>query len=211
MNRILVPEILDYLDPSDPEAIRSRRDLRRLDVFLGNSRWILRTLAAGEPPRSIVEIGAGEGNLCRRLAKTFPAARVAGLDLVRRPADLEKWVDWIAGDFFESLAQVEADTVAGSLILHHFTDDRLRDLGKVLQNFHRVVVCEPWRDVMPFRFSALAVPFVGRVTRHDMPVSIRAGFRAGELPSLLGLDAPGWSVRESSRWRGVIRMVAWRR
>jgi hypothetical protein len=49
------------------------------------------------------------------------------------------------------------------------------------------------------------------VTRHDMPASIRAGFRRGELPALLGLDSKKWILRELSHWRGSLRLVASRR
>ena len=33
-------EILDDLDAKDPQAKRSRRDLRRINLFMGNMRWI---------------------------------------------------------------------------------------------------------------------------------------------------------------------------
>ena len=41
-HRLLVPEILDGLPPEDPEARRSRRDLRRINFLMGNERWIAR-------------------------------------------------------------------------------------------------------------------------------------------------------------------------
>ena len=52
---------------------------------------------------------------------------------------------------------------------------------------------------------------MGEVTRHDMPASIRAGFRQGELPVLLGLNSEDWTISESSHWRGALRLIAKRR
>ncbi len=209
--RVLVPEILDHLDPSDPEARRSRADLRRLDLFLGNSRWILRALREQRPRLgSIAELGAGEGILCRRIFQEHPGFPVSGLDFAPRPPNLSPRVTWRQGDFFATLPALEPDVIVGSLILHHFPDGKLRDLGAVLKNARLLIFSEPMRSRVPLVCSYAAFPFVGRVTRHDMPASIRAGFRAGELSRSLGLTESGWQVHETCHWRGVVRMVGWR-
>jgi hypothetical protein len=49
------------------------------------------------------------------------------------------------------------------------------------------------------------------VTRHDMPASIRAGFRKGELAALLGLDRSAWIIEETETLRGSLRFSATRR
>ena len=49
------------------------------------------------------------------------------------------------------------------------------------------------------------------VTRHDAVVSIAAGFRAGELPELLGFDDGNWDYRCHTTALGAYRMVAIRR
>jgi hypothetical protein len=209
LNRVIIPEILDSLNPADPRAIRSRRDLRWIDLYLGNSRWIVRQLKTQTPPPAqIIEIGAGEGDLCRKVQTSLPSSTVTGLDLIQRPSNLPASIRWIGGDFFQTLPNIDADACVGSLILHHFSDEALRDLGVRLQSFRSLVFCEPLRSRVPLFLSKLSCPFLSEVTRHDMPASIRAGFRPGELPALLGLDSKKWSVRESSHWRGVLRLVA---
>ena len=121
LDRVIVPEILDSLDPSDPRALRSRNDLRLIDFFLGNSRWIVGQLEKQDPaPARILELGAGEGELCRRINASLPSSNVTGLDLIGRPANLSADIDWISGDFFDTLPATNADTCVGSLILHHF-------------------------------------------------------------------------------------------
>ena len=212
LNRVIIPEILDSLNPTDPRAIRSRRDLRWIDLYLGNSRWIVRRVKKQTPPPArIIEIGAGEGDLCCKLQTSLPSSTVTGLDLIQRPTNLPVSIQWNSGDFFQTLPNIYADVCVGSLILHHFSDEALRDLGARLQSFRSLTFCEPLRSRLPLFLSKLSCPFLSEVTRHDMPASIRAGFLPGELPALLGLDSNKWSVRESSHWRGALRLAAWRR
>jgi hypothetical protein len=117
-------------------------------------------------------------------------------------------IKWSSGDFFQTLPNIYADACIGSLILHHFSDEALRDLGARLQSFRSLTFCEPLRSHLPLFLAKLSCPFLSEVTRHDMPASIRAGFCSGELPALLGLDSKNWHIRESSHWRGVLRLTA---
>lgn len=207
INRVVVPEWLDALPPDDPRARRSRRDLRWLNAVMGNVRWIIRMADQNPPPARVVEIGAGEGVLCRRMAGRFPAAHITGLDLMPRPAGLPSAVTWHQGDCFSNPDVLHGDLLVGIMILHHFSGDQLATLGARLRAFRRICFCEPWRALWPLGLGRAAFPVVGPVTRHDMMVSIRAGFRPGELPRWLGLT--GWQVRESPDWRGAYRLHAW--
>jgi hypothetical protein len=212
LNRVIIPEILDSLNPADPRAIRSRRDLRWIDLYLGNSRWIVRQLKTQTPPPAqIIEIGAGEGDLCRKVQTSLPSSTVTGLDLIQRPTNLPASIRWIGGDFFQTLPNINADACVGSLILHHFSNEALHELGARLQSFRSLTFCEPLRSRLPLFLSKLSAAFMSQVTSHDMPASICAGFRPSELPVLLGLDSKKWSVRESSHWRGALRLAASRR
>lgn len=201
MKREVRPEILDSLPGDDPEALRSRRDLRLINLLMGNERWILRQKRVGE----VVELGAGTGELTRKLAQ---AGGVTGLDFQERPEGVE--VSWRAGDLFENLPEVEGETVVANLILHHFNDQQLAELGQLLKKRRRIIVVEPWRSRLSLCEGALLWPLINRVTRHDMMVSIRAGFRKGELPRLLDLGNE-WEWREEVSLLGGLRVLAWRR
>jgi SAM-dependent methyltransferase len=206
--RLIVPEILDSLDPADPRAIRSRADLRLIDWYLGNTRWLVRQLKAQSPALDrILEIGAGEGRLCCRIQEALPKSSVTGLDLIARPDNLSSNIQWIRGDFFQSLRQLDADACVGSLILHHFSNETLRDLGQQLRSYRVIAFCEPLRSRVPLLLSGLSSFAMSEVTRHDMPASIRAGFRRGELVSSLGLDPRSWKISESCDWRGSLRLI----
>lgn len=205
ISRVVRPELLDSLDPSDPSAIRSRNDLRVINAMMGNFAWAERKLAPFVASETrLVELGAGEGNLLRRLAKSLPPTDLTGLDLAPRPAHLPPSVTWKQGDLFQGLA---GDVAVGVMIVHHFSDERLKDLGQLLQKFRAICLCEPWRHPIARLWGRGLLPFVGSVTKHDMMVSIDAGFVPGELPHLLGLD--DWCIRETIDWRGSYRLVAW--
>ena len=64
MQRCIEKELLDELAPEDARAIRSRRDLRRLNFFMGNAGILARALDGLCPrdvPLRIAEAGAGDG------------------------------------------------------------------------------------------------------------------------------------------------------
>lgn len=202
MERIVKPEILDGLPGDDPRAIRSRRDLRLINLLMGNERWIVRQLKKLNP-KYMVELGAGDGSLTRKLVEK---GEITGLDF--QPAPLDFGANWKAGDLFQSLPTVSGETVIANLILHHFEDDRLRELGKLIENRKFLIIVEPWRSQLALAEGRLLYPLVNDVTRHDMMVSTCAGFLPGELPALL--DPEGrWNWKEEVSLLGGIRVLAW--
>ncbi|HVJ46159.1 MAG TPA: hypothetical protein VM511_07225, partial [Luteolibacter sp.] len=104
--RVVVPEILDHLPADDPRAVRSRRDLRMINGLMGNDRWILRTLERFPEiaSRGITEIGAGDGNLIRKIAAGFPGNPIQAIDLAPRPPGIPDSVTWHQDDLFKTSA-----------------------------------------------------------------------------------------------------------
>ncbi|YCM45546.1 class I SAM-dependent methyltransferase [Verrucomicrobiaceae bacterium 227] len=201
MKREVRPELLDSLPGDDPEALRSRRDLRLINFLMGNERWILRHLDGA----SMVELGAGGGDLTRQLGELGP---VTGLDFLEKPEGLD--CEWRAGDLFETFAETEGEAVVANLVLHHFEDEQLARLGELVRTRRRLVAVEPWRSRASLGEGAMLWPFINRVTKHDMMVSIWAGFQKGELPELLKLGSE-WEWQEEVSLLGGLRVVAWRR
>ena len=210
--RVVIPELLDHLPADDPEAMRSRRDLRRVNFLMGNERWVCGAVA--EFPAAarfgIMEIGAGEGDLTGKLARLFPDAPVAACDLAPRPAGLDGRVAWYQGDLFQMEAPAGGGVLVANLFLHHFERDALAALGKWLRGFEVVVFNEPDRARLPHLLGKTMHPWINRVTRHDMHVSIDAGFAAGEMAEWLGLESGHWRLRETCTWRGARRVLGWR-
>lgn len=210
--RVVKPEILEHLAADDPEALRSRLDLRRINFLMGNERWICRTIRKfpEAAARGIVELGAGDGALAGMLARIFPSTRITACDLAARPAGLDARVHWRRGDLLSDGSPLSGGVLVANLFLHHFEGDSLRCLGRICGEFEVVIFNEPDRAMLPHMLGASMWPMINRVTRHDMHVSIRAGFAAGELPGLLGLDRKTWRFHETSTWRGARRVLGCR-
>ncbi len=200
MTRKVVPEILDELDADDPRAQRSRRDLRLINFVMGNERWISRKVRAHQP-KKIIELGAGEGHLSNRLASV---ASVEAYDLSPQPVDLLANVHWHEGDIFESIDALQGDAFVACLVLHHFEEPALRRIARAVSHCNTLIFSEPWRASWPHMFGKTAWPFINDVTRHDMHVSIDAGFVPGELPEIFGSD---WNWSEQVTLAGALRTI----
>jgi len=209
-HRLVEPEILDRLACDDPEAVRARKDLRLINWVMGNERWICGVVARRPEAaaRGIVEWGAGSGSLATSLTRRLPGVPVCACDLVARPPGLDSRVEWRQEDLLASATAPEGGILVANLLLHHFDAVELPRLGDRCRGFDVLVFCEPDRARLAQVLSFALWPWVGRVTRHDMPASIRAGFSSGELPALLTLDEAEWRVEESSTWHGARRIIA---
>ena len=214
MDRHLEPEWLDHLPAVDPAAVRSRADLRRINFLMGNERWILRSLARfpAAMARGLHEWGSGDGGLLLRVAKRHPRAHLTAFDLAPRPRfddATDGHIDWRQGDLFAA-PPGKGGVLVANLFLHHFDVEALRKLGRRCAGYQVLLFNEPDRARLPLALGGLMHPFVNHVTRHDMRVSILAGFRHGEIQRLLGLAAHQWRFEETSTWRGARRVIAWR-
>ncbi|MFD2257127.1 hypothetical protein ACFSSA_10595 [Luteolibacter algae] len=204
--RKLTPELLDTLPHDDPGAICSRRDLVRINRFMGNDSWILRHLP--QSPTSITEIGAGDGHLLKIISREFPETPIRAYDLAPRPVGFPEKIEWVQGDLFKQPPAPKGGVLIANLFLHHFHPEQLTELGHWLENFDTILINEPLRSKLPLMMGKLAHPFIHPITRHDMHVSIEAGFVPNELASQLHLDGKGFIIKETSTWRGSIRVIA---
>ena len=214
MKRVVEPEILDELPAADPRAQASRRDLRRLNWWMGHAAIFAREWqrALRTPPRRLVELGAGDGTLMLRLARRF-ARRWPGVEVTlvdRQPvvssSTLEAFaaLGWraepVAADVFDWLAQPVAarvDLMNANLFLHHFEPARLAGLLlAAAQRTNCFVACETRRrETAPLAGRLCRLTGCTAVTCHDAVISVRAGFAGTEL-SELWPRAGGWSLRE---------------
>lgn len=213
--RRVEPEWLDELPQADPRAVWSRRDLKRINRWMQQGRIMTRLAVAaldGRTPRTVVELGAGDGTfmlaLARRLAPRWRNVKVTLVDrqdIVTEHtrhafADLGWHAETISADVFDFLRGTApgcADMVLANLFLHHFQRDSLaRLLGGAARLADAFAACEPWRAGSGLIGSRLlwAIGCNG-VTRHDALASVRAGFRGRELSELWPNDED-WRLEE---------------
>jgi hypothetical protein len=217
MKRIVQPELLDTLPPGDPRAGRSRRDLRRVNSWMGNHSLMANALknnVNGGAPKKITELGAGDGNFLLSVAKKFKAGRASSLsapcDMKMTLLDLQKnvsagtraafanlgWeVKTVVADVFEW--NPDSEIVIANLFLHHFEDARLAELLRLISRRAKLFIAvEPRRARWPLFCSRLLWAIgCNQVTRHDAVVSVRAGFSGSEI-STLWPDKQNWRTAE---------------
>jgi hypothetical protein len=207
--RALVPEILDHLAPDDPRALRSRRDLVRINWFMRQAAIMASALSDFPAPKLIADLGGGDGrfllSVARRLAKRWPCVTVLIADQqnivsaeTRRQFAALGWSCEVAqGDIFETLPRLSPDIITVNLFLHHLDDAALALLlALVAERAKGFAACEPRRS----RFALFASHMVfalgaNDVTRHDAVASVRAGFRDSEM-SQLWPQAGAWRLGE---------------
>jgi hypothetical protein len=215
MERLLEAELLDELPAENPEAIRSRQDLRRLNAVMGHMGIAARTLLSvfdSSAPRRIIDVGAGDGtfllNVARRLAPSWQGVQAVLVDRQQlvRPETLEGFAElgWTASnvtaDVFKWLAAADRqplDAVMANLFLHHFSEGQLGGMLRGVADRSSVLVAlEPRRAMFPLTMSRL-LWLIGcnRVTRHDAIASVRAGFDGTELTQLWPTDRH-WRLTE---------------
>ncbi|MES2535437.1 MAG: class I SAM-dependent methyltransferase [Pseudomonadota bacterium] len=200
--RRVLPETLDQLAASDPLAVRSRADLRRINRLLGTHTLMLRALSNGLPaPRHIIELGAGDGTLmltiARKMAVRWPAVHLTLLDrqhlvsaqTISAFAALGWQADILAADVHDWLKQASQqcfDLVLANLFMHHFHNHQLAPmLAAIAQRCQVFFACEPRRTWLPLAGSHL-IGLIGAnaVTRADAVLSVHAGFCRHELTAL---------------------------
>jgi hypothetical protein len=209
--RILTPEILDFLEPTDARAVCSRRDLMRINVAMRQSAIMADALAGLPAPRRLADLGGGDGRfllgVARRMARRWPgvhAVIVDRHDIVSHEtragfAALGWHCDVVRGDIFEVLPRIQHDIVTANLFLHHLDEAALtRLLAAIAVHARAFVACEPRRG----HFALLGARLVGMlgandVTRHDAVVSVRAGFLGHDL-SVLWPQGGHWRLQENS-------------
>lgn len=219
MRRVVEPELLDALPPSDPRAIGSRGDLRRLNCIMAHAGILTRAFfrrrdadRSRTAPLRLIELGAGDGTLLLRLARRWSALGVtAEVTLVDRQnlvspetrgafAALRWPVEVVASDVFAWLEQPlpPADAMLANLFLHHFEDARLAALLQLAAaRTNWFLACEPRRSPLALAAArSLALLGCNRITRHDAVVSVRAGFAGHEL-SALWPQAREWELGET--------------
>lgn len=228
VKRRVLPERLDAMSPDDPMARRSRRDLKRVHRAM-RSLTILRRavgmLAMTAQPQRILELGAGDGSLMLRFARSLrPPWRDVQIsfldreDLIapetRRALSLLGWhVEVLKKDVLDWASEppgARYDLGVTTLFLHHFESPTLELLLRAVATRCRAfVACEPRRSGLAWTGShLLGLLGANAVTREDGVTSVAAGFTGRELTALWPAGGASWRLREYLAWPFTHCLVA---
>ncbi len=152
----------------------------------------------------VVEIGAGDGHLASLIKNKFPNVEVIAVDLLQRPEDISEDIKWKSEDVMQSNCFDSDTVVIANLFIHHLDNEDLFNLGEKISDCRAIIMAEPHRYWFSKLLGYILFPLINHVTRHDMIVSIDAGFRFGELAGLIDVDWH-WDERAAI---GGIRSIA---
>ena len=198
--RKIVPELLDSAPQNEMAA--NLNDLQRINRFFGGRqtlRSVLRPLL--RPGLTILDIGAASADHAAGLA----GARVVSLDLSESHLRHGRGPRVAADAFALPFAPRSFDLVMANLFLHHFENDAIVRLLRSFASVARigVIVNDLERSRLAWCFLPLTAPVLGwnRITLHDGPVSVAAGFRPPELAELFAAAGlTGATVRRHHPW-----------
>lgn len=195
--RTLQPELLECAGPESADC--NLRDIARINRWLGGHRAllrILRDLVNPDEQFTLLDVGAGSGDMGRCVTRHFRNASVVSLDhreFHLRGAPSPRIVaDALALPF----SKRTFDFVLCSSVLHHFADSEVVRMIASLRPFARraLILLDLERHPIAYRFLPMTRRVFGwsPLTLHDGPVSVAAAFRLEELVSLAtvaGADA----------------------
>jgi hypothetical protein len=214
--RCVRPEILDALAPGDPKALRSRRDLRRVHRAMRSVAALNQALARlrlASSPKSILELGAGDGSLLLRFAAAlrprWSGVKLTLLDRQRvvNPETVESYRrhGWEVTSVCEDAlvwarrsVHQRYDLTVATLFLHHFQELELRELLRgVVSQSRSFIAIEPRREMLAKMGSRL-IGLLGTsaVTREDAVKSVDAGFTDKEITAVWPTNYKTWWTQE---------------
>jgi len=199
---------LEHLDKGDytPEEYEGCIvELQQVNRWLGDTKALRKSLlkeieAAELPAFSVLDVGAGSGELLRVIAawaiETKRAARLVGLELNERSAkeivagsQQYPQISSVRGDAFRlPFRDQQFEYVICSLFTHHFRDEQVVELFQEMARVTRrkIFVIDLHRNVVAYTFfTTIAKLFLhNRLIREDGALSILRSFTPDEFKRL---------------------------
>jgi SAM-dependent methyltransferase len=222
--RSTADELMDDRSIGGRELAEALAQLRLINSVLGGAEPTLEGVqrlwrAAGRPPQlHILDIGAGSGEVARRLCAW---ADQCGIELRITLIDIHPDTCAVAAAFHQAepritvqqgdafaLATNSCDIVTAALFTHHFPTTVLPELVQAMARAARigVVINDLQRHWLAWAAIALATRLLSRnrMIRHDAPLSVQRGFRRGELEALRRFPA---LAKLTCHWRPWFRYL----
>jgi ubiquinone/menaquinone biosynthesis C-methylase UbiE len=204
IRRVLQPELLESAEPALADG--NLRDIARINSWFGGHRALLRVLKDLAPPRkpfSVLDVGAGSGDMGECIRRRFRDAVVVSLDHRSFHMSNSPGPRVVADAFQLPFGPRAFDFVLCSSVLHHFSDCQVIELIAELRRFARraLIVLDLERHPLPYYF----LPMTRRLFRwspltvHDGRISVAASFRPEEL-AYLAQVAIGNPVKVQRHW-----------
>ena len=195
--RSLAEEQMDAEDlPAETYAavVADLAKVNRLTLAARPTLSFVKRAARGRPFR-LLDVGFGQGDMLRAIARRFPESELVGVDLNPRsepaarsatPTDLR--IRYVTGDYAD-LASEPWDLIVSSLVAHHMTHGQLVAFLRFMDQHARMgwLVNDLHRHRLPHLGFPVLARMMGwhRMVREDGTLSIARSYRPAEWPPIL--------------------------
>jgi SAM-dependent methyltransferase len=188
-------ELLDVETPRGEELLRLAGYLAFVNRWLGATNAVARHLADLDGPPTVVDVGAGAGDIPRALARRIPGLKAVALDSSWGLLELARDLPRVRGDARRLPFRTgSVDAVICTHLFHHLADEdavrALREFARVARR--RVVVNDLLRRRRAVVWIRLLTLWANRFARLDGPQSVRRGFTLREAESLARRAGLSW-------------------
>ena len=196
-------EIMDDFDLEGNKIKDALDKIVKINQLLGGNRLTLQSVKKiiqnldKKTPITILDIGCGNGDMLRVLAK-YGYKNNFNFKLIGVDANLHTidYAEKLSTDYYnieyfsmnifeEQFVELKYDIVLCTLTLHHFNNDKILELLKILyQNSKLAIVINDLHrsKIAYFLFQMISIIFnLNKMTKHDGLVSILRGFKKSEL------------------------------
>ena len=186
----------------------SLRDLTKINRYFGGYSvlaWLFGCVADPAETFTVLDIGAGSGDMGAAIRRRYPFARITSLDYQHDHLAQAADPRVVADAFCLPFAPASFDFVFSSLFLHHFTNDQVVQLFRTFRGLARRAVLAIDLDRGPLAYHFLPnTRWLFRwhdITINDGQISVAAALKQHELLALArraGLDRA--QVRTHRPW-----------
>lgn len=215
-------EIMDDLDMSGDILIDSLDKIATINQWLGGNKLtlsgILKLLrdTPKDRPISVVDLGCGNGDMLRALAKVGEKlgykfdllgidANQATIDYAIELSTAFDNIRYIKMDVLtDEFADIDYDVALCTLFLHHFEDDVAFDFVKALESKAKigVIINDLHRHPLAYYlFRLITLPVNNYMMKQDGMLSIRKGWRREDFEKF----ARRLASKSIIRWRWAFR------
>ncbi len=220
-------ELMDDLSFTGDEMRITLKELETINRWLGGNNITISglniLLSGNDTPTTIADIGCGRGDMLKLMAQWAHAKglkiSLTGIDANRSIIDYakENTVDYpeITYDcvniFSDDFQNKRYDIIACSLFTHHFTDEELVALLKILKNQTKlgIIINDLHRHWLAYHsIKYITAAFSGsHMIKNDAPLSVLRSFSRedwSKILSLSGIRKYSLTWKWAFRWQLII-------
>jgi len=222
--RSTIPEEMDQEGVSTVDTERALSEISTINKWLGGYTVILNALELIEWPHrgiTIMDLGSGGGDTLRAIAtwaaKKKKTVRLIGVDrnpvMTRYAASCSQQFDnitYVTMSVFDAdLLDIKADITMNSLFCHHFDNDELVQLIRVMRQIasHSVIINDIDRHWLAYYSIKMLTALFSKtyLVKYDAPLSVARSLTGAEWKNILQQSGINhYSLRWMWAWRWQI-------